>query len=215
MAEHTLYGFGESGHSYKAALMLELTGLDWRLEPVDYFNGQTREEAYRTSLNEMGEAPVLVHRGLTLTQSGVILDYLSGLTGRFTPRGEEERREVLRWMFFDNHKFSSYYATLRFLVGLQRSGESPVTDWLRGRARQAFSIVDRHLAAQPWLVGERPTIADLSLAGYMFYDEPTGLDLASFRHLDAWRGRLRELPGWRPPYELMPPALTPAATPAA
>src|SRR5262245_56145982 len=89
MAEYRLYCFGESGTSYKAALMLALCGCDWEPRLVDYFNGETRGDAYRRTLNELGEAPVLEHRGQRLTQSGVILTYLSERTGRFGGRSED------------------------------------------------------------------------------------------------------------------------------
>jgi len=206
MADYRLYAFGESGNSYKVALMLALTGSDWELIPVDFFNGETRQAAFREGVNEMGEAPVLLHEGRSLSQSGVILDYLVERTGQFGPRDEDERREILRWILFDNHKFTSYYATLRFFVGLRKSGESPVTEFLRGRAKSAFAIVDKHLAGRDFMLGSRPTIADLSLAGYIFFDEETGMRLADYPHILAWRERIAALPGWKGPYDLMPHA---------
>ena len=105
--------------------MLQLTGCDWEPVFVDYFGGETRGERYRRDVNEMGEVPVLVHRGEKLTQSGVMLDYLTAQTGQFGPRNDEERREILRWILFDNHKFTSYYATLRYLVGLTALATRP------------------------------------------------------------------------------------------
>jgi glutathione S-transferase len=206
MAEYQLYAFGESGNSYKAALMLALTGSDWECLPVDYFNGETRASAFRETVNEMGEAPVLLHKGRAFSQSGVILDYLAAETGQFGPSDEDERREILRWTLFDNHKFTSYYATLRFLVGLQKSGESPVTEFLRGRAAGAFAIVDRHLAGRGFMLGARPTIADISLAGYIFFDEETGMALTDYPHILAWRERMAALPSWKAPYQLLPHA---------
>lgn len=207
MAEYQLYCMGESGNCYKVALMLQLTGRDWAPVFVDFFNGETRTERYRREVNELGEVPVLVHRGLKLTQSGVILDYLVAETGQFGGRNDEERREVLRWILFDNHKFTSYYATLRYLVGLTRSGEPNVIEFLRGRVLGAFGIVDKHLAGGGFLIGPRPTIADLSLVGYLYYDEETGVDLGRFPNLLAWRDRIAALPGWKHPYDLMPRGL--------
>ena len=207
MAEYQLYCMGESGNCYKVALMLQLTGSNWEPVFVDYFNGETRGERYRREVNEMGEVPVLVHRGAKLTQSGVMLDYLAGETGQFGWRNDEERREILRWILFDNHKFTSYYATLRYFVGLVRKGEPTVIDFLRGRVLATFGIVDRHLADREYLVATRPTIADFSLVGYLYYDEETGVDLATFPNLIAWRDRIAALPGWKHPYELMPRGL--------
>ena len=207
MAEFRLHGFGESGNAYKVALTLTLSKADWELVPVAFFKGATREEGWRASVNEMGEVPVLEHRGERLTQSGVILDYLSTVLGTFGGRGEAESREIWRWILFDNHKFTSYFATLRFLYGLQKTGETPVTEFLRGRAKSAFHILDKHLAGREFVVADRPTIADLSLAGYAFYDEPTGIDRSEFKNIEAWRARIKALPGWKGPYELMPAAM--------
>jgi glutathione S-transferase len=204
MADFILHCFGESGNAYKAALMLELCGCDWRPRFVDYFGGETRGDPFRAEVNEMGEAPVLEHGGRRLSQSGVILTYLAERTGCFLWRNDEERLETLRWMFYDNHKFTSYFATLRFMLGIQKTGETAVTEFLRTRATTAFGIVDRHLATRPFMIGERPTIADVSMAGYMYYPEETGIDRSAYPHLEAWAARVAALPGWKHPYELMP-----------
>jgi glutathione S-transferase len=207
MAEYRLHCMRESGNAYKVALMLELSGCDWQPVWVDYFNGATRTDAFKGAVNEMGEVPVLEHQGRRLSQSGVILDYLAETTGRFGPRDPEERREILRWVLFDNHKFTSYYATLRFLFGLQNAGETPVVEFLRARVRGAYGVVDKHLADRKFLLGDQPTIADLSLAGYAFFTEPTGITRAQeFPNIEAWAARIAALSRWKHPYDLMPGA---------
>ena len=205
MSAYRLHCFYESGNAYKVALMLALTGLDWQAVPVGFFAGETRDPGWRERLNEMGEAPVLEHDGRIFTQSGVILDYLACTTGQFGWNDEDERREVLRWMLFDNHKFTSYYASLRFFFGLRRTGETEVTTFLRGRATDAYRVVNKHLERADFMVGGRPTIADISLAGYVYYPEPTGMDVArDFPAIEAWKARIAALPGWQPPAALMP-----------
>lgn len=206
MAEYTLHCFAESGNAYKAALMLELTGQDWAPVFVDFFHGQTRGQDWRDAVNEQGEVPVLEHAGEKLTQSALILDYLAERTGQFGPRDDHEKREIWRWMLFDNHKFTSYYAALRFIYCLKQMGESDVTRFLRERARAAYQIVDAHLAKTPFMVGGRLTIADLSLAGYVYMPEDTGLAVAEFGHIEAWKQRIQDMPGWKHPYDLMPKA---------
>jgi glutathione S-transferase len=134
----------------------------------------------------------------------VILTYLAERTGKFGGKTDDERREILRWILFDNHKFTSYFATLRFQVGIQKGGETPVTEFLRGRAITAWTVADKHLATQPFIAGAAPTIADFSLAGYIYYPEETGIDRAKFPHIAAWAERLKALPGWKHPYDLMP-----------
>jgi glutathione S-transferase len=206
MSEYRLYCAGVSGNAYKAALMLNLCGCDWAPASVDYMAGETRRDEFRTEVNELGEIPVLEHGGKRLSQSGVILTYLARLTGRFDGRDEDERLEILRWLLFDNHKFTSYFATLRFLVGIQKTGETPVTEFLRARTLTAFGLVERHLHDRAFMLGDRPTIADISMAGYLYYPEETGIDRSRFPNIDAWAERIAKLPGWVPPYDLMPQA---------
>jgi hypothetical protein len=114
VSEFALHCFAQSGNAYKPALMLELAGADWTPRFVDYFGGETRTPAYR-AINVMGEVPVLEHGARRLSQSGVILDYLARTLGSSVPATTSERREILRWLLFDNHKLTSYTATYRFM----------------------------------------------------------------------------------------------------
>jgi glutathione S-transferase len=211
MAQYRLHCFGQSGNSYKAALYLACAGLDWEPVFVDFFKGQTRDAGWREAVNEMGEAPVLEEvreDGATrLAQSGVILTYLSDKTGKFRPATEAQRLEALRWTLFDNHKFTSYFATYRFMKAFMPQEPPPdVLAYLKGRFDSALKIVEKHLGQSRFIVGDTPTIADFSLAGYMFYPpEESGYDWPKTNpHLAAWIERLRALPGWKDPYELMP-----------
>jgi len=211
MAEYTLYCFAQSGNAYKAALMLELCGADWAPRWVDFFGGETRTPGYRAKVNEMGEVPVLEHGGGRLSQSGVILDFLASRLKRFGWESEEERREILRWLLWDNHKLTSYIATLRFLVHFQKSGETPVTEFLRGRVKSALGILEKHLAKQPYAVGGKPTIADLSMCGYLYWPEEFGVAWSEYPAIGAWLERIRAMPRWVHPYKLMPGHPLPAA----
>ena len=95
-----LHCFGESGNSYKAALALQLSGLDWEPVFVDFFGGAARTDEYR-ALNPMGEAPLLVDGDRKISQSGVIQQYISDKTGKFGGTGDD-RYEVLRWVHWDS-----------------------------------------------------------------------------------------------------------------
>jgi glutathione S-transferase len=203
MAAYKLFGMGESGNAYKAALMLNLCGLQWEPVFVDFFGGEGRSDKYRSEVNELGEIPVLEYGGKKLSQSGVILHYLAEQTGKFGPANDDEAREIWRWILFDNHKFTSYLATLRFMFGLQKTGETPVIEFLRSRVVGAFALVEKHLAGRDFIVGDRPTIADISMVGYLYFPEETGIDRGKFPSINAWAGRIAALPGWAHPYDLM------------
>jgi len=208
MAEYQLYCFAQSGNAYRAALMLNLIGADWTPVFVDFFvKGEQRSPEYRANINEMGEVPVLVHQDRKLTQSGVILTWLAERSGKYLPQGDEERLEAMRWIIFDNQKVNGFLGPYRFLRTFARPpGDPKVLAFLKGRIDGNLAIVDRRLASRSFVLGERPTIADISLTAYLYYPaEEFGFDIAAeHRNIAAWLGRMKALPGWAHPYDLMP-----------
>jgi glutathione S-transferase len=201
-----LYCFGESGNSYKAALALELSGLDWEPVKVDFFGGETRTPEYRATVNEMGEAPVLVDGDFRTSQSGAIQAYVTEKSGKFGGTTREENYEAFRWVLWDNHKLSSMAGMTRFLMNFLPEDKRPaeVIAFNQGRLKAAYSVLNDHLQGRDWIVGNQITNADLSCCGYLYYPEPFGFDRADWPHIDAWLTRLSEQPGWKAPYDLMP-----------
>ena len=208
MPEYQLYCMAQSGNAYRGALMLNLIGADWAPIWVDFFKaGETRTPKYRAEVNEMGEVPVLVHGARKLSQSAVILNYLAERSGKFAPQGEDERMEALRWIVFDNQKVNGFLGPYRFLKNFARpAGDPAVIAFLKGRIDGSLAIVDKRLAGRAFILGERPTIADISLCAYMYYPaEEFGFDIrAEHKNIDAWLDRIKALPHWGHPYELMP-----------
>ncbi len=200
-----LYCFGESGHSYKVALALELSGTPWQPVFVDFFNGATRSPEFR-ALNPMGEVPVLVDGKLTLSQSGVMLDYIAKKSGQLGPRSEAEHRDILRWILWDNHKLSSPAGMTRFLIHFLPKEKQPpgVIPFTQARLKVAYQTLNEHLSTRDWIAADRLTIADLSCCGYLYYPEPFGFERRDWPHIDAWLTRISQTPGWKHPYDLMP-----------
>ena len=205
---YRLHGFSQSGNSFKVAFLLRALGVPWEAVFVDYMaGGVTRQAGWRESLNEMGEAPVLEADGRRLTQSGAFMTWLADQHGRFGGRSADEKYEVLRWLLYDNHKFTSYFATWRFMKSFGAEPPKPdVEAFLKSRIDNCFAVVDKHLAAQPYIVGDAPTIADMSLCGYLFFPpEESGYDVAAqYPRIGAWLARVRAIPGWGDPYEVLP-----------
>jgi glutathione S-transferase len=207
MSEYQLHCFAQSGNSYRAALMLNLIGTEWEPVFVDFFgSGVQRTHDFRSSINEMGEAPVLVHGDRKLSQSGVILTYLSDRSGRFQPQGYDEKLECLRWLLFDNQKVNGYLGPYRFLKNFAPKPDAGGMAFLKGRIDNALGIVDKRLAKAPYVLGERPTIADISLVAYLYYPpEEFGFDIAKdYPAIGSWLARIKALPNWAHPYDLMP-----------
>jgi glutathione S-transferase len=208
MSDFQLYCFAQSGNAYRAALMLNLIGAKWEPIWIDFFgSGVQRTPGYREGVNEMGEVPVLVHGKKKLTQSGVILTYLSDLTGKFKPQGEDEKLEALRWIIFDNQKVNGFLGPFRFLKNFAKpAGDPAVLAFMKGRFDSALGIVNKRLTGRQYLVSEKPTIADVSMTAYLYYPaEEFGFDIAKDHPaIGAWLERMKALPGWKHPYDLMP-----------
>ncbi|WP_128253783.1 glutathione S-transferase family protein [Falsirhodobacter deserti] len=200
-----LYCFGESGNAYKAALTMTLASYPWEPVWVDFFTGGTKTEAFR-AINGMGEVPVFVEGDLTLTQSCLIQLHIAERTGQFHGRTDADRREVMRWLFWDVSKGSGQFGPLRFMMNFlpeaKRSAET--ISWLSGRAAASLDVLEAHLSRHEWLAGDGPTIADFSCCGYLFYPEPFTFMRDQRPATSAWLDRIAGLPGWRHPYELMP-----------
>jgi len=204
---YKLHGFCQSGNTFKVAFLLRALNQPWEPRFVDFMNGVTRTGEWREGTNEMGEVPVLDDGDRRFTQSGAILTHLSSRHGAFGGRSEDEKLEVLRWLLFDNHKFTSYFASYRFTKAFGPTEPDPaVMAWLRARLDNAFGIVDKHLAGREFMVGTAATIADISLCGYLFYPvEESGYEVASrFPNIGAWLERVRAIPGWADPYDILP-----------
>jgi glutathione S-transferase len=208
MPEYELYCFAQSGNAYRAALMLNLIGADWKPVWVDFFGKMVqRSPEYRAQVNEMGEAPVLLDGERKLTQSGVILTYLARRSGKYLPDGEDEELEALRWIIFDNQKVNGFLGPYRFLKNFAKpAGDPAVLAFFKGRIDGNLAIINKRLQGRPFLLGDKPTIADVSLAGYLYYPaEEFGFDIGKDHPaIGAWRRRVQALPGWGHPYDLMP-----------
>ncbi|MEM7644177.1 MAG: glutathione S-transferase [Pseudomonadota bacterium] len=199
-----LHCFGESGNSYKAALALELSGLDWEPVFVDFFGGQSRTPEWRAE-NPMGEAPLLVDGDMKLSQSGAIQQWIADKTGKFGGTGDD-RYQVLRWVLWDNHKLSSNAGMTRFLMNFlpEAKRPQPVIDFQLGRLKAAYEVLNAHLTGRDWIVGDGLTNADISCCGYLFYPEPFGFVRAEWPEIDRWLTNIQSIPGWKAPYDLMP-----------
>ena len=201
-----LYCFGESGHSYKAALALQLAEIDWTPIFVDFFNGETRSDRYRNQVNEMGEAPVLVDGDIKLTQSGVIQNYLYNRTGKHGGKDEAEKLEILRWILWDNHKLSSFAGNTRFLMNFfpKDKRPQPVIDFNLARLKISYGILENALTDKDFLVGNNISHADMTCCAYLYYPEPFGFERDDWPNIDRWLGNISTIPGWQHPYDLMP-----------
>jgi glutathione S-transferase len=194
------------GQQLQAGADAELCGQTFEPLWTDFGGGVTRTAEWRDTVNRMGEIPVPEEDGRRMTQTAPILLRLAERYGRFGGTTEDERQEILRWLFWDNHKLTGYMATYRFQRAFSLSPDQAVLTFLRRRLDDFLGILDAHLRHRPFVAAEHATVADLSMTGYLcFPPNESGYDLAaSHPAISAWLKRIAAQPGWRAPYDLLP-----------
>jgi glutathione S-transferase len=202
-----LYGHPLSGHSHRVQLFLSLLQLPHEVVEVDLLRGEHKRPEFLT-MNPLGQVPVIEDGDLTLADSNAILVYLAGRYdqgGRWLPKDPAGMARVQRWLSIAAGQLLSGPGLARVEVVFKRPRDPRRLEV----ARQLFTMMDAHLAAQPFLAGEEPTIADLALYTYTAHAPEGGVSLEPYAHLRAWLGRIEALPGFvgmvrNPPAE--PPA---------
>jgi glutathione S-transferase len=195
----TLYDFLPSGNGYKVRMLLRRLGIAYRYVETDILAGETRTPEF-LALNPIGRIPLLVlDDGTPLAESNAILWYLAEGTG-WLPATRLDRQAALRWMFFEQYEHEPRLAVRRFILHYlpetsPRQAELPA---LLTKGHAALAVLEQGLEGQDWLVGGRPSIADLSLYGYTHVADEGGYDLKGYPNIRAWLARIAAQPGHAP-----------------
>lgn len=198
-AVFTVYGMSDSGNCYKVRLALEQLALPYRWVEVDSTKGETRTARFLAK-NPNGKVPTLeLADGTCLPESNAILNYLAHGTP-LLPEGRLERAQVLQWMFFEQYSHEPYVAVARSILRYlppdsPRRAELPR---LHERGSQALGVMEKQLAAGPFLATGRYTIADIALYAYTHCAGDGGFDLGRYPALRAWLSRVAALPRFVP-----------------
>jgi glutathione S-transferase len=198
-----LYCHRESGHSYKVALALTLMDVPFEQRAVDLnLAREQRPEDFRRA-SMFGEVPALVDEdGLAVTQSNAILDHLARRYGKLDGATPAAQTRVREWLAWEANRIAMSLPHLRFSRRFTPAGDALETYWTH-RMQADLDRLDRALDGQPFLVGDAPTIADLSCCGYLFWADQAEVDLSRWPAVTAWLERIRSLPRFKSPYDLL------------
>jgi glutathione S-transferase len=198
-----LYLHRESGHSYKVALALTLIGVGFEPRAIDLnLPRDARPDDFRRA-SLFGEVPTFVaDEGLAITQSNAILDHIARRYAALDGRTPAEKTRVREWLAWEANRIAMSLPHLRFSRCFTPAGDVLEAYWT-ARMHADLDRLDEALAASPFLVGDAPTIADVACCGYLFWADQAGVDLAAWPQVDAWLSRIRSLPRWQAPYDLL------------
>jgi glutathione S-transferase len=197
----TLYGSFTSSSTYKPMLFLSLSRLPFDFRTVNLKFGRQKEPEY-LAVNRYGQVPALRHKGLTIVQSNVILDYLARVTGCFEGKTEQDRWTAREWLSWESDAITNV-AKVRHYHRF-RTVDPAVMDYFRPPAEAAIGFVNTALEGRDWLVGDAPTIADIGCWGRMVFMAEGGFDIANWPNVQAWSQRLAAMEGFALPYDLTP-----------
>jgi glutathione S-transferase len=190
----TLYRFTLSGNAHRVELFLNLLDLDYETVDVDLRGGEQRRPEF-LALNPEGRVPVLVDGGTVVTESTAILVYLAEKYDRGTwlPRGPLGRAQVQKWLAVTAHELvlGPSAARLAALFGAPVDIQTAQVE-----AHALLARLERDLTVRKFLVGDTPTIADVSVYTYVAHAPEGGISLDDYGRVRAWVVRMQSLPGF-------------------
>lgn len=196
---YTLFGMGASGNCYKPALLMHLLGIPFRWVEIDILDGKSRTPEF-LARNPNGRVPALqLPDGRYLAESNAMLLHL-GESTPWLPADSYERAKVYEWLFFEQYSHEPFIATVRFWVAFLHKGE----EWREkiaeamNKGYAALGVMEQQLARTPFLVGERPTLADIALYAYTHVAHEGGYRLDPYPEIQRWLGAFRQQRGYSP-----------------
>jgi len=182
-------------------LYLALARLPFSFRTVNLKIGVQKEAEY-LAINRWGVVPTLRHKGLTILQSNVILDYLARETGHFEGRSEQDKWDARAWLSWEADHITAV-ARVRHSARFRKMHDEVIAEF-RPRAEAALSFVDETVKRNGFLVGDTMTIADIGCWGRMVFMAEGGFEISNWPHLEAWAARIKAMPGFALPYDLIP-----------
>lgn len=199
----TLHGVMTSGPTYTVGLMLSLCRHPFSYIHVNLREGQHKQPDYLVK-NRYGQVPTLRDGQMFLVQSAAILLHLSAALRKFDGKSALERQRINEWLFWNWDKLALPVFRLRARArGFRQFGDE-VRVMYDTEARTAFAVLEHELAKSDWIVGRKPTIADIGIYAVTRYAPEANIDISPYPHLQAWKKRFEALPGFGPPEQILP-----------
>lgn len=188
-----------SGNGWKVRLMAGYLNIPLKRTSLSIVDGDLEDENFAL-INPVRQVPVLRTReGRWLSESPAILWYLSERS-EFLPASHAGQAEVLQWLTFEQTQHMYYFAQPRLWIALRKTMalDDPQASAWRQSGLKALRVMQSHLTKHAYLVGERPSLADVALYPYTSMASEGGYDMEPYPAVNAWLERMRLLPGYTP-----------------
>lgn len=184
-----IYGDSKSGNCLKLRWVADHLAIPYRWTELDILKGESRTPEF-LAVNPAGQVPAVVFDdGRPLAQSNAVILHLADGSD-LIPQDPYERARMLEWMFWEQYSHEPYIAVARFQAKYQGKPVAELEPRLVERGKAALQRLEDALAASDFLVGARPTLADVALVAYTRVAEEGGFRLADYPRVQAWIGRV-------------------------
>ena len=194
---YRVYGDMLSGNCYKIKLLMQLLEIDHEWEHIDILNGEAQTPEFK-AMNKNAQIPVLqIDEYEYLSESNAILNYLAE-DSSLLPHSGIERAKVLQWQFFEQYSHEPYIAVARYInkyLGLPAERVEEYNSKQAG-GHKALTVMENQLSQTKFLIGDEPTIADISLYAYTHVAHEGGFELSTYPKLQSWLSSIEELPNY-------------------
>ncbi|WP_319379786.1 glutathione S-transferase family protein [Thiomicrorhabdus sp.] len=191
-----LYSYPLSGNAYKIRLLLSMLDVEYRLVNIDLIEGEQLEEAF-LKLNPRAQVPVLQDGETVIWDSMAILFYLAKQygNGEWFPDDVSEATQVMQWLAVSENELLYGLARARATLLLKRPFD---LKQCQAEGKNGLSLLEKRLQTCAWLVGSRPTLADIACYPYVFMAPAGEISLDDYPHVRGWLENISKLPGWLP-----------------
>lgn len=179
-----------------------LSGTPHNYETIDLLQSRQERPAIFRKNARFDEVPLLLIDGEAYVQSNAILLHLATKMGAMNVR--ERRAQIIEWLMWEQSRLGFSLPNLRFERKFQKDTNPAILSWLENRLRDDLNVLNAHLLnSDGYATGNDLTIADCSLAGYLYWLADTKLEIKDWPAIEAWLLRLSTLEGWMHPDELV------------
>ena len=199
----TLHGSNMSGPTYTTGLMLSLSRHPFSYIHVNLREGQHKQPDYLVK-NRYGQVPALRDGQMFLVQSAAILEHLAESLKKFEGKTPLEKIRIREWLFWQWDKLAVPVLRLRARNrGFRQFGDE-IRTMYDTEAKAALAVVEHELGKSDWVVGKKPTIADIGIYAVVRYAPEALVDLTPYPNVSAWKKRIEALPGFGTPEQILP-----------
>lgn len=198
MPELLLHEYAASGNCYKVRLTAAIAGVHLERREYDIMTGATRTPEFLAKVNANGRIPVLQVDDRFIPESNAACYFVAEGSG-LIPTDPFDHADMLRWMFWEQYNHEPNVATLRFWmrwIGLDNLSDLQRLQMpgKRTAGNAALKLMDDHLAATEWFVGDAASLADICLFAYTHVAGDAGFDLQRYSHIVEWLERMKDHP---------------------